>query len=322
MLKKKIVRLSSSPWSSPVVLVRKKDGSLRICVGYRQLNQVTERDSFPLPRVDDTIDAVAGSKWFSNLDLASGYWQVEVHPKDRCKTAFAVPSGLYEFETMPLCLANAPTTFQRLMQTVLAGLVPKCCLIYLDDIIVHDRTIDEHNGRLLSKAEFVAVGPNTEIQQQLSINHKEELRPNLVQEGGDTLQHHRTAEEGRKLSIQSVPEEWISKEFYQEKLEEEDISTTAKNKPPDGTKVKWKDHQNPGRSGFGSRKLGSRWQGPFVVTDCRGNVHTIQDGRRSKVVNGTQLRKWHDIPEERPSGPAGEADLAEVNENRRPANEL
>ncbi|GAA47430.1 gap-Pol polyprotein [Clonorchis sinensis] len=81
---------------------------------------------------------------------------------------------------------------------------------------------------------------------------------------------------------------------------------------PIGAKVKWKDHQNPGRSGLGSRKLGSRWQGPFVVTDRRGNVYTIQDGRGSKRVNGTQLRKWHDTPEERPSGPAAGADLTEV----------
>ncbi|GAA53398.1 hypothetical protein CLF_110144 [Clonorchis sinensis] len=91
---------------------------------------------------------------------------------------------------------------------------------------------------------------------------------------------------------------------------------------PIGAKVKWKDHQNPGRSGLGSRKLGSRWQGPFVVTDRRGNVYTIQDSRRSKRVNGTQLRKWHDTPEERPSRPAAGADLTEINEQRWHADDL
>ena len=112
------------------------------------MNDITRKDSFPLPRIDCTLDALNGASWFSTLDLASGYWQVEVRPADRMKTAFVIPSGLYEFETMPFGLTNAPATFQRLMQTVLQGLVPKNCLIYLDDIIVHAPTVDEHNRRL------------------------------------------------------------------------------------------------------------------------------------------------------------------------------
>ncbi|CAH8658130.1 unnamed protein product [Dicrocoelium dendriticum] len=148
MLEKHVIRPSTSPWASPIVLVKKKDGSLRLCVDYRRLNEVTRKDSFPLPRIDATFDALHGARWFSTLDLAAGYWQVEVRPSDRGKTAFIVPSGLYEFETMPFGLANAPATFQRLMQKVLEGLVPKECLIYLDDVIVHGSSVEEHNDRL------------------------------------------------------------------------------------------------------------------------------------------------------------------------------
>ncbi|KAA3679142.1 uncharacterized protein DEA37_0003086 [Paragonimus westermani] len=96
------------------------------------------------PRIDETIDAVSGAEWFSTLDLASGYWQVEVEPSDRMKTAFVIPSGLYEFETMPFGLTNAPATFQRLMQQVLRDIILKQCLVYLGGVIVHGRSIDEH----------------------------------------------------------------------------------------------------------------------------------------------------------------------------------
>ncbi|CAH8536658.1 unnamed protein product [Dicrocoelium dendriticum] len=148
MLRQDIIRPSNSPWASPIVLVKKKSGDLRLCVDYRKLNAITRKDSFPLPRIDDTMDALAGSHWFTTLDLASGYWQVELHPDDRCKSAFVVPSGLYEFQTMPFGLTNAPATFQRLMHTALSGMIPESCLVYLDDIIVHGRTVAEHNHNL------------------------------------------------------------------------------------------------------------------------------------------------------------------------------
>ncbi|KAL5505636.1 hypothetical protein EMCRGX_G007100 [Ephydatia muelleri] len=118
MLKRDIIQPSSSPWSSPIVLVRKKDGSLRFCVDYRKVNAVTKKDAYPLPRVDETLDTLSGSQWFSTLDLLSGYWQVEMSPTDREKTAFSTPEELYEFKVMPFGLCNAPT-FQRLMDSVL-----------------------------------------------------------------------------------------------------------------------------------------------------------------------------------------------------------
>ncbi|CAH8599440.1 unnamed protein product [Schistosoma rodhaini] len=148
MLDKNIIVPSSSPWASPIVLVKKKDSSLRLCIDYRRLNAITKRDSFPLPRIDSILDAVSGACWFSTLDLASGYWQVEVRPQDRKKTAFVVPNGLYEFQVMPFGLTNAPATFQRLMQTVLQDIVPHKCLIYLDDIIVYGSTPEQHNANL------------------------------------------------------------------------------------------------------------------------------------------------------------------------------
>ena len=104
MLQRGVIEHSTSPWAAPVVLVRKKDGSTRFCVDYRRLNSMTVKDSYPLPRVDDSIDALSGSCWFSTLDLASGYWKVEVEEKDRPKTAFTTGSGLYQFTVMPFGL--------------------------------------------------------------------------------------------------------------------------------------------------------------------------------------------------------------------------
>nr|VZI45708.1 unnamed protein product [Spirometra erinaceieuropaei] len=148
MLTTGIIRPSKSPWASPVTLVPKKDGKLLFCIDYRRLNAVTTRDSFPLPRIDVTLEALAGAQWFSTLDLKSGYWQVEEEPKDRPKTAFILPQGLFEFETMPFGLCNAAATFQRLMQSVLAHLYPHSCLIYLDDVTVFGRTAQQHNANL------------------------------------------------------------------------------------------------------------------------------------------------------------------------------
>nr|VZI41800.1 unnamed protein product [Spirometra erinaceieuropaei] len=125
-----------------------KNGSLRLCIDYRRLNSVTVRDSFPLPRLDDTLDSLGGAAWFSTLDLKSGYRQVEIDPKDRPKTAFIVSQGLFEFQTLPFGPCNAAATFQRLMYQELRHLVPHKCLVYQSDIIVFRPDVEQHNRNL------------------------------------------------------------------------------------------------------------------------------------------------------------------------------
>ncbi|GBM73771.1 Transposon Ty3-I Gag-Pol polyprotein [Araneus ventricosus] len=148
MLKEDVIQPSDSPWSSPVVLVKKKNGEWRFCVDYRRLKKITKKDVYPLPRIDDALDCLAGAKIFSMMDLKSGYWQIEVDDKDREKTAFVTSDGLYEFKVMPFGLCNAPATFERMMDTVLRGLKWNICLCYLDDIIVYAPNFQEHKRRL------------------------------------------------------------------------------------------------------------------------------------------------------------------------------
>ena len=154
-----MVQPSSSPWASPVVLVRKKDNSYRFCIDYRSLNAVTKGDAFPLPRVDDLLDQLGQSKCFSTLDLAAGYWQIPVDEQSREKTAFATPEGLFEFRMLPFGLTNAPAVFQRLMQRVLAGLKSSdgasCVSVYIDDVLIFSRSIEEHLEHLRAVLECI-----------------------------------------------------------------------------------------------------------------------------------------------------------------------
>ena len=149
MLRDGVIRPSSSPWASPVVMVKKKDGSMRFCVDFRQMNDATIKDAHPLPRIDDTLESLYGAQYFTTLDLKSGYWQVPITEEDKEKTAFRTSSGqLYEFNQLPFGLCNAPATFSRLMDRTLAGLAWNICLYYLDDIIVFSSTWAEHLQRL------------------------------------------------------------------------------------------------------------------------------------------------------------------------------
>lgn len=139
---------SNSSWASPIVMVQKKDQTYRLCVDYRVLNERTIKDAYPLPRIQDTLDTLSTVKWFSTLDLASGYWQVELTPGARQAAAFCSRKGLFEWNMMPFGLCNAPATFQRLMDRVLAGMQWEICLVYLDDIIVLGKDVKEMLQRL------------------------------------------------------------------------------------------------------------------------------------------------------------------------------
>lgn len=148
MLDNHIIRPSSSPWSSPVVIIKKKDGTPRFCVDYRRLNAITERDVYPLPRIDDIIDKLAGCQYFSTFDLKSGYWQLPIDENDKNKTAFVTSDGLYEFNVMPFGLSNAPASFQRIMNSILGNLRWDVTLVYLDDIIVYSKSFEQHLDHL------------------------------------------------------------------------------------------------------------------------------------------------------------------------------
>ena len=148
LLQKGLIKRSFSPWASPVVVVSKKNGKQRLCVDYRKLNALTKKDAYPIPRIDDMLSAMERAKWFTTLDLASGYWQVEMDRSDQEKTAFIVKQGTYEFTVMPFGLTNAPATFQRLMNQVFNGMLYKGVIVYLDDINIYSKTFDEHLEKL------------------------------------------------------------------------------------------------------------------------------------------------------------------------------
>ena len=148
MLDMGVIRRSKSPWSSPVVIVPKPDGTARFCIDYRKLNKITRKDNYPLPRIDDLLEAFRGCKWFTSLDLAAGYWQVLMKLEDIEKTAFITPDGTYEFLVMPFGLCNAPATFQRMMNLIFEDLLMRYIKVYLDDCNIHSQTFEKHLNHL------------------------------------------------------------------------------------------------------------------------------------------------------------------------------
>jgi hypothetical protein len=142
------IRPSASPWASPIVLVRKKDGSTRFCIDYRKVNDVTIKDAYPILWIDESLEALQGARYFTTLNLKSGYWQVEMREEDNPVMAFITKHRLFEWNVMSFGLTNAPATLQRLMERVLDGLQWKILALYLNDIIVYAPTAEEHVRRL------------------------------------------------------------------------------------------------------------------------------------------------------------------------------
>ena len=154
LIEQDLIEPAQGAWSSPVVLVKKKDGSWRFCIDYRRLNAVTVHDAYPLPRIDESLEALADSQYFSTLDLMSGYWQVPLDEDAKNKSAFCTRGGLWRWKVLPFGLTAAPATFQRTMERVLHGLHWKSVLLYLDDIIVIGKTFEQqclHLEEVLSR---------------------------------------------------------------------------------------------------------------------------------------------------------------------------
>ncbi|KAL1264128.1 hypothetical protein QQF64_004483 [Cirrhinus molitorella] len=149
LLKVGIIKESHSPYASPIVIARKKNGAVRMCIDYRTLNARTIPDQYTTPRVDDALDCLVGSQWFSVLDLRSGYYQIAMAEADKEKTAFICPLGFYQFERMPQGVTGAPATCQRLMERVVGDMNLLQVLVYLDDLIVFGKSLEEHEERLL-----------------------------------------------------------------------------------------------------------------------------------------------------------------------------
>ena len=151
LLKHGLIEPSSSPFGAPVLFVGKKDGSLRMCIDYRALNKITVKNKYPLPRIDQLLDTLAGAKYFMSFDLQSGYHQIRIPEADVPKTAFRTPFGHFQFKVLAFGLTNAPSTFQRAMNdmfSVSPSLLNKCVLVYIDDILIFSKTTDEHVAHL------------------------------------------------------------------------------------------------------------------------------------------------------------------------------
>ncbi|GKB70697.1 putative reverse transcriptase domain-containing protein [Tanacetum coccineum] len=142
------IQPSTSPWGAPVLFVKKKDGSFRMCIDYRELNKLTVKNHYPLPRIDDLLDQLQGSSVYSKINLRSGYHQLKVRDEDISKTAFRTRYGHYEFQVMPFGLTNAPAVFMDLMNRVCKPYLDKFVIVFIDDILIYSRNKEEHADHL------------------------------------------------------------------------------------------------------------------------------------------------------------------------------
>jgi len=144
MLKLNVLALSHSAWASPVVIVPKKNGKARFCVDHRRLNNITKKDAYPLPRMEDCLESLGYAQVFTSLDCTAGYWRVPLRKDDQEKTAFTTHCGIYHWLSMPFGLTNAPATFQRALDIILSGLKWQICLVYSDDVMIFSGNAKQH----------------------------------------------------------------------------------------------------------------------------------------------------------------------------------
>ncbi|KAL7870676.1 hypothetical protein SRHO_G00081730 [Serrasalmus rhombeus] len=173
-----IIKESRSPYAFPIVIAREKDGRVRMCIDYHTLNSRTIPDQYTMPRIDDALDYLSGSKWFSVLDLRSGYYQIAMAAEDQEKTAFISPLGFYEFQRMPQGITGAPATFQRIMEKAVGDMHLLQVIVYLDDIIVFGKTLEEHEEHLLKVLDRLE-----EVGVKVSINKCQFCQPQVKHVG-------------------------------------------------------------------------------------------------------------------------------------------
>ena len=155
LIEAKFIQPSKSPYGAPVLFVKKKDGTMRMCIDYRALNSITIKNKYPLPRIDELMDRLQGSSYFTKIDLRSGYHQVRIHADDVCKTAFRTRYGHYEFCVMPFGLTNAPATFMHLMHSILSPHLDTFVIVFLDDILIYSKTLSEHTQHVRQVLELL-----------------------------------------------------------------------------------------------------------------------------------------------------------------------
>nr|GEZ01397.1 putative reverse transcriptase domain-containing protein [Tanacetum cinerariifolium] len=264
---KGFIRPSSSPWGAPVLFVKKKDGSFHMCIGYRELNKLTIKNRYPLPRIDDLFDQLQGSRYFSKIGLRSGYHQLRVHEEDIPKTAFRTRYGQFEFTIIPFILTNAPTVFMDLMNCVCRTYLDKFPIVFIDDILIYSKSKEEHEVYLKLILELLEKENCSRNFQNVNFGYERQLK---------IYKRNSTTHDLELGAVETTDEIVQIKEILKVARDRQKSYADNRQKPLEfgfGDKVllkvsPWKDVVC-----FGKRsKLSSRYVGPFEVVEQVGHV--------------------------------------------------